>query len=33
MDILIKMMSIISLIIAPILANPNFTSLWELLIK
>ncbi|MFA6661805.1 MAG: sodium/proton-translocating pyrophosphatase, partial [Bacilli bacterium] len=33
MDILIKMMSIISLIIAPILANPNFTSLWELLVK
>ncbi|MFA6816919.1 MAG: sodium-translocating pyrophosphatase [Lentisphaeria bacterium] len=33
MDILIKMMSIISLIIAPILANPNFTSLWDILVK
>jgi len=27
------MMSIISLIIAPILANPNFTSLWDILVK
>lgn len=33
MDILIKMMSVISLILAPVLANPNFTCLWDLLVK
>ena len=33
MDILIKLMSIIALIIAPILANPNFKSLWDLLMQ
>lgn len=32
MDILIKLMSVIALIIAPILANPNFKSLWDIII-
>lgn len=33
MDILIKLMSIISLIIAPILASDGFKSLWDLLLE
>lgn len=33
MDILIKLMSIIALIIAPILASPNFKSLWDIIPK
>ena len=31
MNILVKLMSVISLIIAPILASPSFISLWELI--
>ena len=33
MNILVKLMSVISLIIAPILASPTFVSLWELICK
>ena len=33
LNILIKLMSIISLILAPLLASEGFTSLWELLTK
>lgn len=33
MDILIKLMSVIALIIAPILASPSFTSLWDIICK
>lgn len=33
MNILVKLMSVIALIIAPILASPSFTSLWELICK
>ena len=31
MNILVKLMSVIALIIAPILASPTFISLWELI--
>ena len=33
MNILVKLMSVIALIIAPILASPSFVSLWELICK
>lgn len=33
MDILIKLMSVIALIIAPILANDNVRSLWDLIVE
>ena len=33
MDILIKMMSVIALIMAPIISNPNFHSLWDIVTK
>ena len=33
MNILVKLMTVISLIIAPILASPTFTSLWDLICK